>query len=148
MPSETPLEKTDLSLPSGYQLEIASGFRMGVYVHFPSQHWAPIWVFLCRSCVCCHAEFMCASPAVFRVPYFLVFFPNSLALTIFLPLRLQGSLCPRVRYLMETAHLGPSIIKSSPYLHQLWVSVLPKEGPSLMMSEYDDYTGLSVVECP
>lgn len=41
---ETRLEKTNVSTVSSYQLEVASGLRMGAHVYFPSWHWGPVWL--------------------------------------------------------------------------------------------------------
>ena len=42
IPSDTPLEKTNLPFASGCQLETASGLGMETPAHFPSHLWEPV----------------------------------------------------------------------------------------------------------
>ena len=83
---DTPLEKTDFPLSSGYQLQIASWLGVNTHVHCPSQDWYPVWLervpVLCALLVIC--ESICTS-----VLLCLWCCPSPLVLPTFLPPLLQ-----------------------------------------------------------
>lgn len=75
----------------------------------PSQCWEPIWLAVCRSCVCCYSLCESIHPVLLE-DLFPWSHPSLLALTISPSSLPHGSLSLEERDLMETSHLGLSAL--------------------------------------
>lgn len=111
--SLTPLEKTNLSFWSSWQLQIASWLEVEPYVRFLlseiGPHVAWTWtgsVLLPQS----YRDHICLSPDVSGRHYFLRVIPSGSS--VFLPSYLHRSLSPKGRSLMKTFLLVLSVLKS------------------------------------
>lgn len=106
--SGTPLETTNFSYVSGYQLQIASWLGVGVQVYFSLLVLGTLslaWT-LCVTCVCsyCLCEFLCASVLLCLEDTVFLSQSSLLSLTVFLP-PLPWAMREG---LMMTSHLRPS----------------------------------------
>jgi len=109
--SETLLEKSKFSFPSGYQSETTSWLGNHLNLSIPPG------TDLCRACACCFGlyEFMCVLVLMCLEGFISVV--SSISLALFLPPLPLGSLCPEGRDLMETFCLELSILRApSPYI--------------------------------
>jgi hypothetical protein len=145
IPSETLLEKKIASI-SSYQLDIASGLGMGVFVYFPFQHWDSIW-FRPVQTLCMLPQslwvHMCISPTVSRWPCFLsVFHPHWLLQPLYLSHTVPESWVfdGDIPYRAECSKVSHSL---------LWVSMLLSStvGKGFSDDTWARHWCMSVAEC-